>query len=79
MVHSRDLELKFPPPVTQPVPGTAAGAGGEPGGSVGGSPAGDDGQLVSQPQLHMEEEAEASVECHSVKPCTRGEETGLRE
>ena len=33
-------------------------------------------QASSQPQLHIEEEADASVECHSSKPWVRGEETG---
>jgi hypothetical protein len=57
--------VNSPPPVTHPMPCVALG-----------SPAGECGHAGSQPQLHMDDDADASVECHSSKPCTRGEETG---
>jgi hypothetical protein len=40
------------------------------------SPPGDDAQAGSQPQLHMDDDADASVECHSSKPWVRGDEVG---
>ena len=41
-----------------------------------GSPPGLVAHAGLQPQLHIEDEAEASVELHSSKPCVRGEDTG---
>ena len=58
-----------------PVPITAGGAGGDPGGAVA-SPPGVDAHVALQPQLHIDEDADASVECHSSNPWTRGDDTG---
>lgn len=58
----------------QPRPCTAGGAGGQSAHVL--SPPGELAQAGLQPQLRMEEEAEASVLLHSSNPCVRGEETG---
>lgn len=47
-MQGRGFDVKSPPPVTHPTPWVALG-----------SPAGEKGQLALQPQLHIEDEAEA--------------------